>query len=54
MRAQATSSGAMFWYAILLAMIVAMLVFTLSRPAAETPADPVQAATTTATLPAGN
>ncbi|HYM18103.1 MAG TPA: hypothetical protein VEU06_06030 [Micropepsaceae bacterium] len=53
MRAQATSSGAMFWYAILLAIIVAMLVFTLSRPAAETPA-PVQAATTTLATPPGN
>ena len=37
MRVQATSSGAIFWYVILFAIVVAMLMFTLSRPAADPP-----------------
>jgi hypothetical protein len=36
MRAQATSPTAIFWYVVLFAIVVAMLVFTLSRPAADT------------------
>ena len=49
MRAQATSPTAVFWYAVLFAIVVAMLVFTLSRPAADTTAAaPAPTATTAA------